>query len=230
MAKVIGIDLGTTNSCVSIMDGSKPKVIENAEGGRTTPSMVAFLEDGEKLVGMAAKRQAVTNADNMQAAMQHGADFCISPGISQQLLEYSESHSIPFLPGIASASDVMLGASYGLDIFKLFPAVVVGGVAMLKEALDWCDEHKVWVRDLYPGVSIQRSDRTHVIRLGWGHDLIYFNVGGKSPTGSLLPRNRTRVSKIDLAGAMRSEGHFRRCMMKAGPRKCHGSALTFCFR
>ncbi len=49
----------------------------------------------------------------------------------------------------------------------------LGGVAMLKEALDWCDEHKVWVRDLFPRVSIQRSDRTHIIRLGWGHDLIY---------------------------------------------------------
>lgn len=70
MAKVIGIDLGTTNSCVSIMDGAKPKVIENAEGGRTTPSMVAFLEDGEKLVGMAAKRQAVTNAENTLFAIK----------------------------------------------------------------------------------------------------------------------------------------------------------------
>ena len=70
MAKVIGIDLGTTNSCVSIMDGSKPKVIENAEGGRTTPSMVAFLEDGEKLVGQAAKRQAVTNAENTLFAIK----------------------------------------------------------------------------------------------------------------------------------------------------------------
>jgi molecular chaperone DnaK len=70
MAKVIGIDLGTTNSCVSIMDGSKPKVIENSEGGRTTPSMVAFTEDGEKLVGMAAKRQAVTNAENTLFAIK----------------------------------------------------------------------------------------------------------------------------------------------------------------
>jgi molecular chaperone DnaK len=61
MAKVIGIDLGTTNSCVAIMDGAKPKVIENAEGGRTTPSIVAFTDDGERLVGQAAKRQAVTN-------------------------------------------------------------------------------------------------------------------------------------------------------------------------
>ncbi len=61
MAKVIGIDLGTTNSCIAVMDGKEPKVIENAEGARTTPSMVAFNDDGERLVGQPAKRQAVTN-------------------------------------------------------------------------------------------------------------------------------------------------------------------------
>ena len=64
MSKVIGIDLGTTNSCVAVMDGSDAKVIENAEGTRTTPSMVAFTDDGERLVGQPAKRQAVTNPDN----------------------------------------------------------------------------------------------------------------------------------------------------------------------
>src|SRR6201995_94644 len=63
MAKVIGIDLGTTNSCVAVMEGSTPKVIENAEGARTTPSVVAFTGDGERLVGQAAKRQAVTNPE-----------------------------------------------------------------------------------------------------------------------------------------------------------------------
>ena len=64
MSKVIGIDLGTTNSCVAIMDGDKAKVIENSEGARTTPSIVAFLKDGDKTVGAPAKRQAVTNPEN----------------------------------------------------------------------------------------------------------------------------------------------------------------------
>lgn len=70
MGKVIGIDLGTTNSCVAVMEGSSAKVIENAEGARTTPSMVAFAEDGERLVGHAAKRQAVTNPENTLFAIK----------------------------------------------------------------------------------------------------------------------------------------------------------------
>jgi molecular chaperone DnaK len=70
MAKVIGIDLGTTNSCVAVMEGKTPKVIENAEGARTTPSMVAFTEDNERLVGLPAKRQAVTNPQNTLFAIK----------------------------------------------------------------------------------------------------------------------------------------------------------------
>ncbi|TAL36397.1 MAG: molecular chaperone DnaK [Phenylobacterium sp.] len=70
MSKIIGIDLGTTNSCVAIMDGKTPKVIENAEGARTTPSVVAFMDDGEKLVGQPAKRQAVTNPTNTLFAIK----------------------------------------------------------------------------------------------------------------------------------------------------------------
>ena len=70
MSKVIGIDLGTTNSCVAVMDGDKPKVIENAEGQRTTPSVVAFTEDGERLIGTPARRQAVTNPEHTYYAVK----------------------------------------------------------------------------------------------------------------------------------------------------------------
>ncbi len=64
MAKVLGIDLGTTNSCMAVMEGGEPVVLENSEGKRTTPSVVAFTKSGERLVGDAAKRQAVTNSRN----------------------------------------------------------------------------------------------------------------------------------------------------------------------
>ncbi len=63
MSKIIGIDLGTTNSCVAVMEGGKPVVITNSEGSRTTPSVVAFTKTGERLVGEPAKRQAVTNSE-----------------------------------------------------------------------------------------------------------------------------------------------------------------------
>ena len=70
MGKIIGIDLGTTNSCVAVMEGGVPKVIENSEGGRTTPSIVAYADGGEILVGAAAKRQAVTNSKNTLSAVK----------------------------------------------------------------------------------------------------------------------------------------------------------------
>ncbi|HBU99571.1 Hsp70 family protein, partial [Thalassospira lucentensis] len=70
MGKIIGIDLGTTNSCVAVMDGKEARVIENSEGARTTPSMVAFTDDDERLVGQPAKRQAVTNPENTLFAIK----------------------------------------------------------------------------------------------------------------------------------------------------------------
>src|SRR5690606_7560660 len=70
MGKIIGIDLGTTNSCVAVLDGGHFKIIENAEGGRTTPSIIAYMEDGETLVGAPAKRQAVTNPTNTLYAVK----------------------------------------------------------------------------------------------------------------------------------------------------------------
>ena len=70
MGKIIGIDLGTTNSCIAVMDGGKAKVLENAEGARTTPSIIAYTDDNEVLVGAPAKRQAVTNPKNTLYAVK----------------------------------------------------------------------------------------------------------------------------------------------------------------
>ena len=70
MAKTIGIDLGTTNSCVAVIEGGEPVVIANAEGSRTTPSVVAFSKDGERMVGQVAKRQAITNPDRTVSSIK----------------------------------------------------------------------------------------------------------------------------------------------------------------
>ncbi len=77
MAKIIGIDLGTTNSCVAVMEGGQPTVIANVEGARTTPSVVGFTKSGERLVGDAAKRQAITNPDNTISSIKRemGTNF-----------------------------------------------------------------------------------------------------------------------------------------------------------
>ncbi len=79
MAKVVGIDLGTTNSVVAVMEGQSPSVIANAEGNRTTPSVVAFTKTGERLVGQLAKRQAVTNSDRTIASIKRhmGTDYTV---------------------------------------------------------------------------------------------------------------------------------------------------------
>ena len=80
MSKVIGIDLGTTNSCVAVMEGSETVVIPNPEGNRTTPSVVAFTKDGERLIGQVAKRQAVTNPDGTIQSIKRemGSDYKVS--------------------------------------------------------------------------------------------------------------------------------------------------------
>ena len=80
MSKIIGIDLGTTNSCVAVMEGGKPVVIANAEGMRTTPSVVAFTKNGERVVGEPAKRQAVTNSDKTISSIKRemGTDFRVT--------------------------------------------------------------------------------------------------------------------------------------------------------
>ena len=117
MAKVIGIDLGTTNSCVAVMEGSKPKVIENTEGARTTPSMVAFTDQGERLVGQSAKRQAVTNPSNTLFAIKRliGRE---RPGLTVHLYSFKS-----LLGGFVDDSNLGLPSSHA--------AVAFGGAFVL---------------------------------------------------------------------------------------------------
>src|SRR5687768_13430892 len=103
MSKVIGIDLGTTNSVVAILEGGDPAVIANAEGGRTTPSVVAFGKDGERLVGQVAKRQAVTNPEN--------TIFSIKRFMGRKFAEISEeSKMVPYQVAPAGNGDVRVEA------------------------------------------------------------------------------------------------------------------------
>src|SRR3979411_717098 len=95
MAKAIGIDLGTTNSCVAVMEGNKAKIIENAEGGRTTPSMVAFTDDGQVLVGQPAKRQSITNPENTIFAIKRLIGRRYDDPITQKDKEMVSYHIVP---------------------------------------------------------------------------------------------------------------------------------------
>ena len=91
MGKIIGIDLGTTNSCVAVMEGGKPKVIENAEGARTTPSIIAYMEEGEVLVGAPAKRQAITNPKNTLFAVKR----LIGRRFEEEMVQ-KDIHMVPY--------------------------------------------------------------------------------------------------------------------------------------
>src|SRR5687768_16358285 len=105
MAKVIGIDLGTTNSCVAIMESGDPNVLANAEGSRTTPSVVAFTEGGERLVGQIARRQAITNPENTISAVKR----LVGRRVEVPLVQKAAS-LLPYK--IGRAANVMHGLKY----------------------------------------------------------------------------------------------------------------------
>src|SRR6185369_6635394 len=106
MAKVLGIDLGTTNSCMSVMEGGDPVVLENSEGARTTPSIVAFAKNGERLVGQAAKRQAVTNPANTV--------FSIKRFMGRKFDEVrEEEHRVPYKVVKAANGDAHIQVQVG---------------------------------------------------------------------------------------------------------------------
>ena len=102
MGKVIGIDLGTTNSCVAVMEGGEPVVIPNSEGGRTTPSVVSFQNNGERLVGQVAKRQAITNPDKTIISIKRhmGTDYKVDIDGKNILLQEISSMVLQKLSGM----------------------------------------------------------------------------------------------------------------------------------
>ena len=153
MGKIIGIDLGTTNSCVAVMEGGKPTVIANAEGSRTTPSVVAFTKNGERLIGEPAKRQAVTNSDRTVSSIKRhmGSDYRVdidskkySPQeISAMILQKLKSDAEGYL-----GEKVTEGKIAGLDVKRIINEPTAAALAY---GLDNEKEQKIMVYDLGGG-------------------------------------------------------------------------------
>lgn len=173
MAKTIGIDLGTTNSCVAVLEGGEPVVIPNAEGNRTTPSVVAFTKDGERLVGQVAKRQAVTNPDRTVASIKRhmGTDYKVTiddknytpQEISAMILQKLKSDAEAYLGETVTKAVITVPAYFsdaqrqatkdagkiaGLDVLRIINEPTAASLAY---GLDKADNQKIMVYDLGGG-------------------------------------------------------------------------------
>jgi len=173
MSKIIGIDLGTTNSCVAVMEGGEPVVIANAEGGRTTPSVVAFTKDGERLVGQIAKRQAITNPDRTIASIkrQMGTNFKVDidgksynpQEISAMTLQKLKADAEAYLGETVTQAVITVPAYFsdsqrqatkdagriaGLEVLRIINEPTAASLAY---GLDKEDSHKILVYDLGGG-------------------------------------------------------------------------------
>ena len=173
MAKVIGIDLGTTNSCVAVIEGGEPVVIANAEGARTTPSVVAFSKDGERMVGQVAKRQAITNPDRTVASIKRhmGTDYKVAIGdknytpqeISAMILQKLKADAESYLGGKVTDAVITVPAYFtdaqrqatkdagkiaGLDVKRIINEPTAAALAY---GIDKEDDQKVMVYDLGGG-------------------------------------------------------------------------------
>ena len=173
MSKIIGIDLGTTNSCVAVMEGGEPVVIPNAEGARTTPSVVAFTKSGERLVGQVAKRQAVTNPDRTIISIKRdmGTDKRVSidgksftpQDISAMILQKLKTDAEAYLGETVTQAVITVPAYFsdsqrqatkdagriaGLDVLRIINEPTAASLAY---GLDKEDSHKILVYDLGGG-------------------------------------------------------------------------------
>ena len=173
MSKIIGIDLGTTNSCVAVMEGGEPTVITNPEGGRTTPSVVAFTKDGERLVGQIAKRQAITNPDRTVASIKRhmGTSFKVDidgkgynpQEISAMVLQKLKADAEAYLGETVTQAVITVPAYFsdsqrqatkdagriaGLEVLRIINEPTAASLAY---GLDKDDSHKILVYDLGGG-------------------------------------------------------------------------------
>ena len=174
MSKIIGIDLGTTNSCVAVMEGGEPVVIANAEGNRTTPSVVAFSKTGERMVGQVAKRQAVTNHDRTVASIKRhmGSDYKVDidgkkytpQEISAMILQKLKADAEAYLGGTVTEAVITVPAYFndaqrqatkdagriaGLDVKRIVNEPTASALAYGLDKQD--KEQKVLVFDLGGG-------------------------------------------------------------------------------
>ena len=165
MSKIIGIDLGTTNSCVAVMEGGEPVVIANAEGGRTTPSVVAFAKNGERLVGQVAKRQAVTNPERTIISIKRhmGTDYKVkiddkgytAPEISAMILQKLKADAESYLGETVTEAVITVPAYFsdsqrqatkdagriaGLEVKRIINEPTAAALAY---GLDKGDAHKI---------------------------------------------------------------------------------------
>ena len=179
MSKIIGIDLGTTNSCVAVMEGGEPTVIANAEGARTTPSVVAFSKNGERLVGQVAKRQAVTNPDRtiISIKRQMGSDYKVNidgksytpPEISAMILQKLKADAESYLGEKVDKAVITVPAYFsdsqrqatkdagriaGLEVERIINEPTAAALAY---GLDKGDAHKILVYDLAAARSMSAS-------------------------------------------------------------------------
>ena len=173
MSKIIGIDLGTTNSCVSVMEGGEAVVIPNAEGNRTTPSVVAFAKDGERMVGQVAKRQAVTNPDRTVSSIKRemGSDYKVAVDgkaytpqeISAMVLQKLKSDAEAYLGESVSEAVITVPAYFtdaqrqatkdagriaGLDVKRIINEPTAAALAY---GIDKESDQKIMVYDLGGG-------------------------------------------------------------------------------
>ena len=173
MAKVIGIDLGTTNSCVAVIEGGEPVVIANAEGARTTPSVVAFSKDGERMVGQVAKRQAITNPERTVSSIKRhmGSDYKVAidsknytpQEISAMILQKLKGDAESYLGGRVTEAVITVPAYFtdaqrqatkdagkiaGLDVKRIINEPTAAALAY---GIDKEDDQKVMVYDLGGG-------------------------------------------------------------------------------